>query len=74
MRNFNLSEEQIDRLPVSRYYSFVSEYFNQATFEAGGEFKYANDEERLKFKKMQAFMEIQDLKRRGKWPRKNLTK
>lgn len=67
IRNYNLTINEIDNLPVTKYFMMINEYFNQGSFEAGGEFKFSNPEESMQYKKMQAYRKIQDLKRQGRW-------
>lgn len=67
MDRFNWTVDQIHTLPISKYFTFVNEAFNIITLENGGKYKHASEGDSMKYKKMKAFNEIQELKRKGKW-------
>jgi len=65
MNAFNWTVKQIDNLPISKYFMFTKEAFNLAMLQAGGKYQYSSAEDKMMYKKRQAFWEIQELKRTG---------
>lgn len=63
--NFTINE--IHKMPITIYYKLIEQCFNLGNMTSGGGYKMSSDAESKEFKTMQAFREIQERKRLGKW-------
>ena len=67
MSTYNMTTEEIGKLPVSNYAMLFNEAINQRALAVTGKFVFSEQSLEHKFKKAVAYNEIQELKRKGLW-------